>query len=66
MAWGPYLDPLEPVSPDHIEAAAKKAGISPGDIAAQVAELSTYFGWDITVGAKAVIDGSASATQESP
>jgi HEAT repeat protein len=63
---GPYLDPLEPVSQDHIEAAAKKAGISPGDIAAQVAELSTYFGWDITVGAKTAIDGSAPVTQETP
>jgi hypothetical protein len=49
---GPYLDPLEPVSPDHIEAAAKKAGIPPEDIDAQVVALSAYFGWDIRAGAK--------------
>jgi hypothetical protein len=49
---GPYLDPLEPVSPYHIEAAAKKAGISPEDIDAQVTALSAYFGWDIRAGAK--------------
>jgi hypothetical protein len=49
---GPSLDPLEPVSPDHIEAAAKKAGISPENIDAQVKALSVYFGWDIRAGAK--------------
>ena len=62
---GPYLDPLEPVSKDHIEAAAKRAGISLEDIDAQVAALAAYFGWDITVGAKAAINGSTPDTQES-
>uniref|UniRef100_UPI0031FD462A wHTH domain-containing protein n=1 Tax=Sphaerothrix gracilis TaxID=3151835 RepID=UPI0031FD462A len=60
----PYLDPLEPVSPDHIEAAAQKAGIPSEEIDAQVAALSAYFSWDITVGAKATLNGSAPATQE--
>jgi len=49
---GPYLDPREPVPRDHIERAAKKAGIRPDDIDAQVASLSAHLGWDITRGAK--------------
>ncbi|MEM1280454.1 MAG: HEAT repeat domain-containing protein [Cyanobacteria bacterium P01_H01_bin.152] len=61
---GPYLDPLEPVSQDHIGAAAKKVGISPEDIDTQVATLSAYFGWDITVGARAAKNISASAEQD--
>jgi len=48
----PYLDPLEPIPREHIEKAAAKAGIPPGDIDAQVASLSTHLGWDVTVGAK--------------
>lgn len=63
---GPYLDPLEPVSQDHIESTAKKVGIRSEDIDAQVAALSDYFGWDITVGAKAAIDGSTPAAQATP
>ena len=62
----PYLDPLEPVSPDHIEAAAQRADIPPEDIDTQVAALSTYFGWDIRVGAKATVNGSAPTPQENP
>lgn len=50
--YGLYLDPLEPIPPDHIETAAKKAGVRSEDIDAQVASLSDHFGWDITVGAK--------------
>ena len=49
---GPYLDPLQPISRDHIEKAAKVADIRPEDIDAQVASLSEYVGWDITRGAK--------------
>ncbi len=50
--FGPYLDPLEPIPREHIEQAAAKAGIRLNDIDAQVASLSTYLGWDVTVGAK--------------
>jgi HEAT repeat protein len=60
----PYLDPLEPVSQEHIEKAAKKAGIPPEEIDAQVAALSAYFGWDITVGASAANTVSAPPEQE--
>ena len=49
---GPYLDPLEPIPREHIEQAAAKASIRPNDIDAQVASLSAYLGWDVTVGAK--------------
>ena len=62
----PYLDPLEPVSLEHIEAAAKEAGIPSKDIDTQVAALSAYFGWDIRVGAKTAVNGSAPATHENP
>ena len=51
--FGPYLDPLEPIQRDHIERAAKMAGIPPDEIDAQVASLSAHLGWDITKGAKA-------------
>ncbi|MBW4461088.1 MAG: NACHT domain-containing protein [Nodosilinea sp. WJT8-NPBG4] len=54
----PYLDPLEPLPRDHIEATAKQVGIRTEDIDAQVAELLAYFGWDITVGARPSNDGS--------
>lgn len=49
---GPYLDPLEPIPRKHIERAAARASIRPSDIEAQVASLSAYLGWDVTVGAK--------------
>jgi len=49
---GPYLDPLQPISRDHIERAAQKTGIRPDDIDAQVASLSAHLGWDVTRGAK--------------
>jgi len=48
----PYLDPLEPIPRKHIEHASAKAGIRSDDIDAQVASLSAYLGWDVTVGAK--------------
>ncbi len=48
----PYLDPLQPVSRDHIERAAKMTNIRPDDIDAKVASLSAYLGWDVTLGAK--------------
>jgi len=48
----PYLDPLQPISPDHIRQAAKKTDIRPDDIDAQVASLSAHLGWDVTRGAK--------------
>ena len=47
-----YHDPLKPISRQSIEMAADKAGIRAEDIDTQVASLSTYLGWDITVGAK--------------
>ena len=49
---GPYLDPLQPISRDHIEQAATKTGIRPDDIDAQVASLSAHLGWDVTRRAK--------------
>jgi len=48
----PYLDPLEPIPRQHLEKAAAKAGINPEDINTQIASLSAYLGWDVTVGAK--------------
>jgi hypothetical protein len=48
----PYLDPLKPISRQHIEKAAAMAGIRTDDINAQVASLSTHLGWDVTLGAK--------------
>jgi hypothetical protein len=48
----PYCDPLEPLSRKHIKEAAAKAYIRPDDIDTQVAALSAYFGWELTVGAK--------------
>ncbi|MEM8714837.1 MAG: hypothetical protein AAGE92_03530 [Cyanobacteria bacterium P01_G01_bin.4] len=60
----PYLDPLEPVSPDHIEAAAQEAGILSEAIDIQVAALSAHCGWDIRVGAKTAASGSVLAKQE--
>ena len=50
--WGPYLDPLQPISRDHIQQAAKETDIRPDDIDAQVASLSAHLGWDVTRGAK--------------
>ena len=41
----PYLDPPEPIPRKHIEKAAEKSGIRPGDIAAHVASLSVHLGW---------------------
>jgi hypothetical protein len=49
---GPYLDPLEPIPRQHVEKAAAKVDIRPDEIDAQVAALSAYLGWDVTVGAK--------------
>jgi GTPase SAR1 family protein len=49
--FSPYLDPHEPISREQIEKAAAKAGVRPEDTDAQVASLSEYLGWDITVGA---------------
>jgi hypothetical protein len=43
---------FEPIPRKHIEEAAAKAGIRSDDIDAQVASLSAYLGWDVTVGAK--------------
>ncbi len=49
---GPYLDPLQPISREHIEKAAKKSNIRPDDTDAQVASLSAHLGWDVARGAK--------------
>ena len=58
----PYLDPLQPVSSEHIEAVARKTGILPEDIDAQIAALSSYLGWDIRMGAQATVHASTLAT----
>jgi hypothetical protein len=60
----PNLDPLEPISRDHIEKAAEKAGIAVEDIDAQVASLSAHFGWDITQGAKSLLKDSPNELEE--
>jgi hypothetical protein len=49
---GPYLDPLEPITHEHITQAADRAGIRPEDIDATVAALSVHLGWDLTRGAQ--------------
>ena len=41
---------------EHIEKAARRAGIDPADIAAEVAALNEHLGWDITRGARASRD----------
>jgi hypothetical protein len=48
---GPYLDPLQPIPREHIERAAERCGIPPGEIDAHVAALSAHLGWDVTRGA---------------
>lgn len=51
----PYLDPLEPISFEHIKNAALNTDIPVGDIENQIASLSNYLGWDITIGAKKLV-----------
>jgi hypothetical protein len=48
----PYLDPREPIWRDQIECAATECDIRPEDIDDQVASLSAYVCWNITLGAK--------------
>ena len=47
----PYLDPAEPISREHIERAAEKAGVPADKIDETVRSLSAHVGWDITKGA---------------
>ena len=47
----PYLDLTKPISNDHIERAARKAGIPARRIDETVRSLSKHMGWDITKGA---------------
>ena len=49
---GPYLDHLQPLSSEHIQKAAAKAGIAMGDLEAQIDSLNQHLGWDIRVGAR--------------
>jgi hypothetical protein len=49
--WGPYLDPAEPISREHIERAAEKANVPAEKIGETVQSLSEHLGWDITRGA---------------
>ena len=49
---GPYLDPHQPIPREHIEKAAKRAGIAPSDLDATLADLSRHLGWDVTRGAR--------------
>lgn len=46
----PYINLLEPVSPKHIERAARKVGIPQEQIDETVRSLSDHMGWDITRG----------------
>jgi hypothetical protein len=49
---GPFLDHLQPLSREQIQKAAERAGISAGDLEAQIASLNQHLGWDIRVGAR--------------
>ena len=46
----PYINPRQPVSRDHIEKAAERAGIAVEQIDETVRSLSQHLGWDITHG----------------
>jgi energy-coupling factor transporter ATP-binding protein EcfA2 len=46
----PYLDPAKPIPREHIEKAAEKANIPPGEIDETVSSLSAHMGWNITRG----------------
>lgn len=46
----PYKDPRQPVSAKQIAAAAAAIGIAPEEFGAQLASLSEFLGWDVTVG----------------
>jgi hypothetical protein len=48
---GPYIDPLQPISREHILRAAQETGIRADDINAHLASLSAHLGWDVTHGA---------------
>lgn len=50
---GHYVDPTEPLSQEHIQKAADKAGIPPEQIDETVRSLSEHMGWDITRGSGA-------------
>ncbi|MCI5193798.1 MAG: hypothetical protein D3915_11850, partial [Candidatus Electrothrix sp. AU1_5] len=52
LAFG-YNDPCEKISSDHIQKAAKAAGIPPDKINEAVHSLSEHMGWDITKGSGA-------------
>lgn len=47
----PYLDPTQPIPRDHLEEAAKKAGVPTDQVDDTVRLLSAYLGWDIAKGA---------------
>jgi len=46
----PYLDLLQPIPLEHIQAAAAKAGVDADKINRVVDSLSEFLGWDITKG----------------
>lgn len=46
----PYLDPRQPIPREHIEDAARKAGIAEGELEATLADLNRHLGWDVTRG----------------
>jgi HEAT repeat protein/energy-coupling factor transporter ATP-binding protein EcfA2 len=48
---GPYLDPWMAIPLGHIQRAAARTGIAPGELEAQLASLSEHLGWDLTHGA---------------
>jgi hypothetical protein len=48
----PCLDPLQAVPRGHIEEAARRVGVRPQEVGAQVDSLSAFLGWDITSGAR--------------
>lgn len=47
---GPYLDPREPVSDEHLAKVAEQAGLSEEQVAQMVDEMNETLGWDIREG----------------
>ncbi|HEY9096596.1 MAG TPA: HEAT repeat domain-containing protein, partial [Hydrogenophaga sp.] len=48
----PYLDPLLPLTSEHIQKGAERVGIAATDLEAQIHSLNLHLGWDIRVGAR--------------
>jgi len=47
---GPFLDPLEPVSDEHLAKVARRANLSDQQLDEMVEQINAEFGWDIRRG----------------